>query len=422
MSDQAPYLDDDSVELYRKEFPITKKYAYLNHAGVAPASLSFCNATNKWLEDFVSNGVDFPTWRKRAATCRRRFANLIGCSPREVAFVRNTSHGLALIAEGLSWKKGDRVVIMDKHYEYPANIFPWKHVADRPRFFELGNEQGKRKGKKESRLLELVRLETPEGIIPLDELRRILETGPRLLAISSAQFGTGAVADLEEIGKMCKDNGVIFCVDGIQSVGVVPLNVKDLGIDILAADSHKWMLGVMGMGVLYVDKKLLEHPPKIRPVVTGWKSVQGAWEFLNENEDLRTDARQFEEGSLPYALIEGLSASLHLLHEVSVQAISRRVGELVAHLAGELEKIDCAVSPRPEHRHHILTFEHPAIRKVYRKHDEKKRNDAFVADLKRMGIIVTERHHGVRVSPHFYNTREELDKLVSATEEILKLK
>lgn len=388
MTALQPQIDVDCVARYRKEFPITNSRVYLNHAGVGPISLRVVRAVTEWLEGAAHNGVAFTEWEEHAQRCRQRFASLVGCLPQEVAFVRNTSHGLGLVAEGLDWKAGERIAVA-KDLEYPSNVHVWEHVA-------------------RNRGLAIDTIEPDSGAVTVEEVAKILQPKKtRLVAVSSAQFGTGAVTDLVALGELCRERDALLCVDGIQTIGALPIAVKEVGIHFLAADSHKWMLGMLGVGALYVDESLTA---RMRPALVGWKSMDDGFNFAtNRPYSLLPHAGRFEEGSPTYAVIEGFSAALELLQEVSVAAISRRLCNLAERLASGLERLQCEVGPEPKHRRHIVTF----------KRDPVKAED-FATELEKRGIVVTAREGRVRVSPHFYNTEQEIDKLTEAVEEIIR--
>src|SRR6185295_8764068 len=384
MTALQPQIDVDSLARYRKEFPITNHRTYLNHAGVGPTSLRVCRAASQWLEAFAHHGVAFTEWEDHAQRCRQRFASLVGCLPQEVAFVRNTSHGLGLVAEGLDWKAGDRIAVA-RDLEYPSNVHVWENVA-------------------RNRGLGIDTIEPDGGAVTVEEVAKVLQPQTRLVAVSSAQFGTGAVTDLFALGQLCREKGVLFCVDGIQTVGALPIDVKELGIHFLAADSHKWLLGMMGIGALYVEESLAA---RMRPALVGWKSMVDGFNFAtNRPYELLPHAGRFEEGSPTYPVIEGLSAALELLQEVSVEAIARRLLVLSERLASGLEKLQCEIGPEPRHRRHIVTF----------KRDPLQAED-FVAELEKRRIVVTPREGRVRVSAHFYNTEQDIDKVLEAVDE-----
>ncbi len=221
-------MTTNNLESYRREFPITEKYAYLDHAGVAPLSNRVKDAVTSFLAESLEGGAfHYPVWARRIMDARQACAALLNARPDEIAFVRSTSHGLSLVAEGLEWKRGDNVLIYEK--EFPSNIYPWQNLG--------------RKGVG-TRIIP-----SREGRIVLDDIERLIDKRTRLLSLSSVQFTNGFRSDLKAVSNLCRGRGVLFCVDAIQSLGVLPLDVKDCGIDFLSADAHKWLLGPEGIGV-----------------------------------------------------------------------------------------------------------------------------------------------------------------------------
>lgn len=368
---------------YRKEFPVTETLVYLNHAGVAPTSRRARDAVARWFEGCIYRGIlEEEGWVNTAEQCRARIARLINASPSEICFVRNTSHGLALVAEGLSWTAGDRVAVATE-LEYPSNVYVWEHLSDRG----VGVDT----------------IAAPNGTVTVEAVEAALRPHTRLVAVSSAQYATGAVTDLAAIGALCKDRGLLFCVDGIQTVGALDIDVKAVGAHFLSADSHKWLLGMHGLGALYVSDEVVDE---VRPVLVGWKSTTDAWNFDRAYFELLSSAAKFEEGSLPWALIVGFDAALGLLEEVGIPTIGRHINDLVEHLAGGLEHLGADVYPPPEVRHHILTFTHQGVD-----------GDELLAELTEQNFVISRRRGRIRVSPHLYNTREEIDQLVAAVGE-----
>jgi len=373
------------LSVYRKEFPVTDTLVYMNHAGVSPTSARAQAAMTKWFDECVRRGIlEEEGWVDTAEACRARFAQMIGATAHEVCFVRNTSHGLALVAEGLSWKPGDRVAVATE-IEYPSNVYVWQHLRDRG--------------------VEVDTIAAPDGAVLPEAIEDALTPNTRLVAVSSAQYSTGAVTDLKSIGTLCRDRDVLFCVDGIQTVGALETDVKEVGAHFLSADSHKWMLAMHGLGALYVSEDVID---RIRPVLVGWKSTTDAWNFDRAYFDLRNDAAKLEEGSLPWALIVGFHAALELLLEAGIPAISDHIHSLVDHLASGLEGLGAEVYPEADLRHHILTFTHPQA-------DGAK----LLERLSEQNFVISRRRGRVRVSPHLYNTRDEIDQLVGAVGEFL---
>ena len=368
------------LQAYRAEFPVSRTHIFLNHAGVSPTSTRVVDAVHGFMDSMARLGrPSFDDWESLAQNCRERFACLIGCEADEVAFVRNTSHGLSLLAAGLDWRPGDRVAAAAA-VEYPSNVYPWIDLD--------------RRG-----IAALDRVPVDEtATVTVDAAARVLRPETRVLAVSSAQYATGAVTDLAGLGELCRERGVLLCVDGIQTVGALPLDVKRAGIHFLSADSHKWMLGMMGIGAVFVDRTLVGsvHPPLV-----GWRSTTDAFNFDRVHYELLTDAGRFEEGSLAYPLIAGFLAALELLEEAGIDRVAEHVGGLVDDLADRLEALGFITSPDPGERRHILTFSHPDL-------DGERLEEA----LAEASIVVSLRRGRIRVSPHLYNTGGEM-KLVA---------
>jgi selenocysteine lyase/cysteine desulfurase len=370
---------------YRSEFPVTDNLTYLNHAGVAPTSIRVRDAVSGWLDRYVARGIlDEEGWEETAEACRARYASLIGAVPDEIAFVRNTSNGLALVAEGLSWKPGDRVAVATE-LEYPSNVYVWQHLRNRS--------------------VAVDTIAAPDGAVTPEAIEDVLQPGTRLVAVSSAQYATGAVTDLEAVGTLCRDRDILCCVDGIQTVGALDIDVNQVGAHFLAADSHKWLLGMPGIGALYISKDVVDQ---VRPVLVGWKSTTDGWNFDRAHFELLSDARKFEEGSQPYALIAGFLAALELLEEVGVPRIGQHIGQLIEHLARGLIAIGADVLPATDKRHHILTFTHP-----------QADGAELLEYLSERDFVISRRRRRLRVSPHFYNTTEEADRFIATVQDHL---
>jgi selenocysteine lyase/cysteine desulfurase len=366
----------------RSFFPVTAELAYLNHAGVAPVSTRVEEAVRRYLAEATRRGAfDYArAYDAEVERVRGRAALLLGASPAEVAFVKNTTEGLGLVAAGLDWRPGDQVVTCD--LEYPSNVYPWWSLADRG--------------------VETLMLRAEGGRLPLDRVADALQGGrARLLALSSVEFGSGMRHDLEALGRLCNDRGVLFCVDAIQSLGCLPLDVERCRIDFLAADGHKWLLSVEGCGIFYCARRALEL---VRPRVVGWRSVVDNTDFDTYHTELQPGAGRFEEGTPNTGGIFALGAAIDLLLEIGVEAIGRRVLELTDRLVAGLAArgAEC-LSPRGAEASGIVSFRLP---------DEPV--GRTVARLRARRVFVVARRGGVRASPHFYNDEDEIDRLLAA--------
>jgi cysteine desulfurase / selenocysteine lyase len=364
------------VAAYRdNEFPVTKKFVYLNHAGVSPIPASAAASGTAVLEQARDEGaVRLRKWVETTDEGRGLFARLVGASAEEVAFIKSTSEGLSFVAAGFPWKEGDNLVTAN--VEFPSNIYPWLRL--------------------QARNVEVRMVQAREGRIRTEDLFKACDGKTRLVTLSSVEFANGFRNDLPRIGEYCQKQGIFFCVDAIQSLGVIPMDVKSYGIDALAADGHKWMLGPEGIGGLYIGKDVMEM---IEPVVLGWHSVRNRFDFDNYDFQLSPDARRYEPGSFNMVGIAALNASLGLLASIGVDRIWERVRRLTDEAIAAAARAGYEiVSPRnPEERSGIVTFrvpgaDHPALCKAL---------------LERNAVCVP-RLGGIRISPHFYNTPEEI--------------
>jgi len=375
------------LHAYRAEFPVSRTHIFLNHAGVAPTATRTVDAVHAFMDTLARVGrPSFDDWEALAQKCRERFARLVGCEWDEVAFVRNTSHGLSLFAAGLDWQPGDRVAV-GASVEYPSNVYPWMDLD--------------RRG-----IAALDLIPTGEsGTVTVAAAARALRDDTRVLAVSSAQYASGAVTDLTGLGALCRERGVLLCVDGIQTVGALPTDVKEAGIHCLSADSHKWMLGMMGIGAVFVDRSIVGN---VHPPLVGWRSTTDNFNFDRVHFELLDNAGRYEEGSLAYPLIAGFSAILGLLEEVGIETICEHVCALIADLAGRLEALGCEVAPETALRRHILTFRHPRLG-----------DDELLDGLTDAGAVVSLRRGRIRISPHLYNTHEEMGEVAGMVQALL---
>jgi cysteine desulfurase/selenocysteine lyase len=369
-----------NFESYRSEFPVTKKYIYLDHSGVAPASLRVKNAVEKFLAESAEGGAfHYPAWTQRVVDVRRTCARLLNAETQEIAFVKSTSHGLSIVAEGLDWRPGDNLLVYEK--EFPSNIYPWLNLE--------------RKG------VKVKFIPSRSGRIVIDDIERLIDPKTRLLAISSVQFINGFRIDLKRLGELCKRKNILLCVDAIQSLGAIPLDVKEFQIDFLSSDAHKWLLGPEGIGIFYCRLDLAE---RLHPSLIGWKCVQKELEFERPVFCLKADALRFEEGSMNLLGMFGLGAAADLLLEVGIENVKDRILELGGFIIREAERRGFTVlTPgRREERGGNVTFTGDF--------DPAKVRDR----LRDQGIMVNVRGGGLRVSPHFYNTEAELELFFQA--------
>jgi len=377
-------MDTTIVEQYRREFPVTKNYIYLDHAGIAPLSLRVKTAIETLLEEYTEGAVfHYTLWVQRAVEVRMVCAKLVNAGDDEIAFIRSTSHGLSLVAEGMDWQRGDNVLFFER--DFPSNIFPWINL--------------KSKG------VEARAIPSRGGRVLFEDIERLMDTRTRMIAVSSVLFSNGYRTDLKRLGELCRRKAVLFCVDAIQSLGIIPMDVREFNIDFLAADAHKWLLGPEGIGIFYCRKELVQT---LRPPLVGWKSVQNEFDFDHPELQLKNNAQRFEEGSQNLMGIFGLGAAIELLFEVGIANVEKRVLDLGDQIILEARKRDLTVLT-PEQRDQrggnvtiAGTFDPAAAR------------DA----LRERGIMVNVRGGGLRLSPHFYNTTKEINEVFQSLDRL----
>ena len=373
---------------YSDLFPILRELAFFNHAGVAPISGPAGDAIRTFADQATARAYVNGGWYKRAVQVKQAAAELINAeSGSEIAFIPNTSTGLSLVANGLDFEPGDNVVITD--VEYPANRYPWQNLSR----------------------LDVELIEVPQGAdgrIDVSAVCDAITDRTRVVSISHVQYASGHRVNLRPISDMVHMAGGYLCVDAIQSVGVLPVDVQAMGIDFLSADGHKWMLGPEGLGIFYCRQDLCEM---LRPAVVGWMNMVDAQNYGDYRFEFQPDARRFEPGSWNIPGILGLGASLDLIKEVGIDTIWQRVDALTTRFCeGIAQKGYEVFSPReqPEERSGIVIFTAPERVGGHEAHRK------IVNDLEQDGVIIALRNGRLRFSPHFYNTGEQIDRLVEA--------
>ena len=367
-------------------FPSVNEWAFFNHAGMSPLAAPVAAAVQGYAVRSSQHAYIGETWFDDLNKMRALAAEVINADASEIALIKNTNEGLSIAAGGISWNAGD--VVVTTVVEYPSNLYPWMEIAHT-------------RGIKIVRVPE-VELEGGARAVPTaDILAAASDSKCRLVTLSHVQYASGQRHDLETIGKFCRDNGKLLCVDAIQSIGAMPVDVKAMNIDLLAAGSHKWMMGPPGAGFFYCRKELVEQ---LRPVNVGWSNVVDAMNFGDINYTLKPDAGRFECGSNNLASNIGTRASLGLLHEVGMANVYARIQALLDRaVAGLTAKGYSIISPRDVgSRSGILCFTSPV-----------HSHDAICKQMREKKIEMIVREGRLRISPQFYNTDGQIDYLLA---------
>jgi selenocysteine lyase/cysteine desulfurase len=369
--------------LRRREFPVTGEKIYLAHAGVSPLPRRVHEAVRQFSEKCMFTDQEFVLPEGWLKETRERGAALIGAKAEEVAFVGPTSLGLSFIAEGLRIKRHQNVLIY--HDDYPSNVYPWMAMADRG---------------VQVRFLNIRQYGT---IRPRDVIGQADEN-TRMVALASCHFLSGYRIDLDALGSELRSRGILFCVDGIQTVGAFPTDVRN--VDFLAADAHKWLLGPCAAGILYVRK---EAQALLRPTTHGWHNLRCPNYVALDDLEYKPDARRYEAGSHNLLGLVALRACFDLLAEIGIENIGRDLSRKRSRLISALREKGFSVlaeNAPPENGGAMVSFFKPdtAMGEIHQRLEAAKIVVSLRSDRKNQKYL--------RAAPHFYNTDEELDRML----------
>lgn len=382
---ESPFSKEE-LNLIRKNFAHTEQgHTYLNHAAIGPLS----NRVKSAIDGFISERHEGPIENLEhsmeiSATTRHLISRYINAPDANmISYMGNTSEAISAVAEGLTWHRGDEIIL--NSMEFPTNIQPYRALAD------YG--------------VKTIIVEAANSMITPAQIEEAITDKTRMVSISAVQFLHGFMADLKSIGEICKNHDLIFVVDAIQCTGAVPVDVQQCNIDALATGGHKWLMSPMGLGFLYCSDKLAS---KLRPSRTGWLSVEEPWDLLNYDQKWLPLSQHLEVGTPNMIGIAGLGESLQTMFDIGTNKIRQQIQFLTGHLINQLknQKEVTIISPSDNHnRAGIVTFTFNHNANV---------ND-IVNRLKEKKITISAREGLLRISPHYYNTTEEID---NALEEI----
>jgi cysteine desulfurase/selenocysteine lyase len=376
-------------EQRRAFFPVCRDKIFFAHAGVAALPQMVADAMIRYAQQSAENPQEFDDVLREVKATRRVCAELIGALPEEIALLGPTSLGLSLIANGLPWRQGDEVLCY--HGDYPANVYPWLELERRGvvvRYLEPAQ---------------------PGEITP-ELVESVLTSRTRLVALASCHFFSGYRIDVDAIGALLHQRGVLFSLDAIQTLGAFPTRVEH--VDFLSADAHKWMLGPCAAGIIYVKRT---HFDLLRPTLLGaWNVVSPNFLVQDEIKFVPT-AQRYEPGVLNFAGVFGMKAAIELLVGTGLERIAARLLELKAHLLAQIEPLGFRVlgSRDGVTATSITTFRH-----------ERASSANLFAALEVASVVASLRYDRegrdfLRFSPHFYNTEAEIDSAVRVLREAL---
>jgi selenocysteine lyase/cysteine desulfurase len=368
------------------DFNLEPGLIYLNHAAVSPWPERTAIAVQTFAEENARLGSrNYPRWMQTEQAVKQQLQRLINAaSADEIALLKNTSEALSVVAWGLPWQQGDNVVITDQ--EFPSNRIVWESLAP---------------SGVETRAADITTTDNPEAAI-IDRV----DDNTRLLSVSAVQYGTGLKLDLETLGTACRERGVLFCVDAIQSLGAMSFDARACSADFVMADAHKWMLGPEGIALFYCRHEVMEQ---LSLKQYGWHMVEDFLDFDRHDWEIAHSARRFECGSPNMTGIHALQASLSLLEETGMPKIGQLVLEnsrfIIDFIQEHAETLEL-ITPASDDRHAgIVTF--------------RPRNESAQSLFERLGnenIMCALRGGGVRFSPHYYTPRKQLFKALELLE------
>ncbi len=372
------------------DFPVCERHVFLAHAAVtalprvvAEAMAEYAMQSSRQQQEFAQVLSDFRTTRELAA-------RLIGARWEEIALLGPTSLGLSLFANGVDWKEGEELVCYGD--DYPANVYPWMDLQ--------------RRG------VVVRRLATGQpGEVTPQLVESALSGRTRMVALSSCHFFSGYRLDVEAVGALLKSRGVLFALDAIQTLGAFPLDVVRANVDMLSADAHKWMLGPMAMGIVYVARA---HFETVRPTLLGAWNVQSPRFLAQDTVEFVPTARRYEPGVLNASGVYGMKAALELLLGEGIERIAVRILELKAFLVARLLErgFELAGPQSGPNASGITTFSHPRVPA-----------SRLFGLLEEAGVVASLRHDRsgrefLRFSPHFYNTEGDLIRALEVLERV----
>jgi selenocysteine lyase/cysteine desulfurase len=385
MANAFPEIETTRMRL-RADMPVAERWAYFDHAAVAPITKPAADVVNRWAAEAVDEGdTIWPDWSRRVEATRTSAAKLIGAYDDEIALVPNTTSGISIVAEGWPWQPGENVVTLAD--EFPSNAYPWLNLA--------------------SRGVETRRVPTVAGRLDIDQLIATCDARTRIISISWIGYATGYKHDIDRIVALAHERGILVMLDAIQGLGAFPFDVRKTQVDFLSADGHKWMLGPEGAGIAFIRRK---HLDRLRPVSVGWHSVTHAHDYTRIELTLKPTAARFEGGTQNMVGMLGLGASLELLQESGINKLAAAILHITDDACERLQSIGAKiVSDRQldhrggQQRSGIVAFELPGRDPLaVKKHCLTRR------------VVLSCRAGRLRISPHAYNNEEDVERLVAA--------
>ena len=355
----------------RHRFPIFERLCYINSCSQGALSDAVRESYENYLRDWDEKGAPWEYWVERTEAARAAFARLINADPDEIAVTTSLSAGVSALASGLRYAKRSKIVTTD--LEFPTIGQIWHAQASRGARVQH---------------------------VPLDAFEQAIDDDTALVSITHVSYRTGEMIDVEEVVRLAHERGALVLLDAYQTAGSVPLDVKELGVDFLAAGALKYLLASAGLAFFYCRRELFE---RAWPTATGWFADQDIFQMDAWDYSPSPTARRFQSGTPPIPSIYAGIAGIELMEEIGVEETREHVLHLNAHLVAGIDELDgTVVTPRERDRHGALI--------CVRSNDVTE----LVAALGRWGIVTSERDSNVRISAHAYNSLDDIDLVLAA--------
>jgi cysteine desulfurase/selenocysteine lyase len=362
-------------------FPVNREMIWLNNSGTTPAGTHILTAVSRYMEGYTRKGIlaDPAGFTAVQSNIKNILSRLLNCLPEELALIHNTAEGMNFISHGLRLSAGDEVILLQN--EYPSNVYPWRHLE-----------------KTGVKLVTTPMETSPESF--LKELNRSITPKTRAISLSAVHWCTGMPFPLEQVGKLCKENAIDFAVDGAQGAGMQPLDTRAANIGYMAFSAWKWLLGPLGLGILFISKEKLNN---LDPVFVGTTSVVNDKEYFPYKSELKPAADRFTISTPNFNDWVYFEAALEFLENVGFETVRKRIYELSDYLRDGLADLEFKVlSDRfKDHPTGIVVCEKSGIA-----------TDAVMQHLKNNNVVAAERLGRVRFSPHIYISPEQIDTVL----------
>lgn len=375
-----------NISEVRRLFPhLQTDQIYFNHAAIGPWSTLVLDRINEYAKQRCGAKIEnYPSFIKWNSNAKEKLGKLLGTTPDRLAWVDNVSNGLNILAQGLDWTPGDQIILND--IEFPSNIYPFLNLQ----------RQG----------VEIDLIKSRNGIVDFEDIEKVITPKTKLVSISLVQFLSGYRADVGSIGEFCRQREIIFCVDAIQGVGVVQIDVGKSKIDFLCGGTQKWLMSSQGLSYIFLTEELQD---RLVQKNVGWTSVENSWNLLDYDLTLKPGADRFQNGTTNALGVAIFDSMLDLFLEFGMENVENRILENTNYFLEGLSHIDLPPILKDVDKKRlagIVTFKHERAKEIYNELEKRK-------------IYAAVREGMVRFAPHFYNTIEEIEQVVKQLENFI---